>query len=67
MITALPPNFKTSNKADYIGYFKNTYQIYNTLFKSLRTDAAFKIVSDKLRRPVVFYLGHPSALFVNKF
>ena len=41
--------------------------MYNTLFKSLKTEAAFKIVSDNLRRPIVFYLGHPSALFVLKF
>jgi len=36
------------------------------MFSCLATDASFYMLPDKLRRPLMFYFGHPSALYINK-
>jgi hypothetical protein len=38
----------------------------NTLFAALRNDSVFYMMPDRLRRPLIFYFGHPAALYVNK-
>jgi len=36
------------------------------LFTSIRDEKGFRLIPDPLRRPLIFYLGHTSALYVNK-
>mmetsp|Transcript_16784 Transcript_16784/g.1501 ORF Transcript_16784/g.1501 Transcript_16784/m.1501 type:complete len:90 (-) Transcript_16784:1947-2216(-) len=40
--------------------------MYETLFTSIKEDG-WNVVPDPLRRPIIWYLGHTAALYVNKF
>lgn len=59
-------NLRTSTRADVLAYFRNTWELTNTLFSALATDASFYMLPDKIRRPLIFYFGHPAALYINK-
>jgi hypothetical protein len=59
-------NLRTATRAEVLQYFENTWALTETLFGALKTDAVFYSVPDKLRRPLIFYFGHPAALYVNK-
>jgi 5-histidylcysteine sulfoxide synthase/putative 4-mercaptohistidine N1-methyltranferase len=61
-----PPNLQNTNKEYIKQYFENTYQMYETLFKSIKPEHMYKI-ADPLRRPLVFYLGHTSVVYMMKF
>ncbi len=47
-------------------YFNNTYDVYEELFKSLKSDEAFYQKAIPLRHPLIFYFGHTASFFVNK-
>ncbi len=47
-------------------YFHQTYNIHEKLYESLADDDAFYLRADPLRHPIVFYLGHTAAFFINK-
>ncbi|MBW6513890.1 MAG: 5-histidylcysteine sulfoxide synthase [Candidatus Syntrophosphaera sp.] len=47
-------------------YFHLTYSIHEKLYETLADDATFYLRADPLRHPLVFYLGHAAAFFVNK-
>jgi hypothetical protein len=53
-------------KEDLLAYFRNTWDITTALFCNLKDDSQFYAVPDKLRRPLIFYVAHPAALYVNK-
>jgi hypothetical protein len=55
-----------ATRADVLEYFRNTWALTDTLFSALRDDSVFYMVPDKLRRPLIFYFGHPAALYINK-
>ena len=59
-------NLRASTRADVLAYFRNTWALTDTLFSALATDASFYAIADKLRRPLIFYFGHPAALYINK-
>ena len=59
-------NLRASTRAEVLAYFRNTWALSDTLFSALKTDASFYMVPDKLRRPLIFYFGHPAALYINK-
>lgn len=59
-------NLKKSSREDVLAYFENTWALTDSLFSALRDDSVFYSVPDKLRRPLIFYFGHPAALYVNK-
>jgi hypothetical protein len=59
-------NLRAATRADVLAYFRNTWALTDTLFSALATDASFYMVPDKLRRPLIFYFGHPAALYINK-
>ena len=44
---------------------KNTHTPSRS-FSSLKNDSVFYSIPDKLRRPLIFYFGHPAALYINK-
>lgn len=47
-------------------YFHQTYSIHEKLYETLADDDAFYLRADPLRHPLVFYLGHTAAFFINK-
>ncbi|MCB9731794.1 MAG: 5-histidylcysteine sulfoxide synthase [Deltaproteobacteria bacterium] len=49
-------------RASVLGAWART----DMLFCSVDSDAAFQTQPDPLRNPLVFYLGHPAAFYVNK-
>jgi len=40
--------------------------MYDTLFTSIKEDS-WTYIPDNLRRPIIWYLGHTAALYMNKF
>lgn len=66
-ITSLkPPNLESFSKQELIDYFTNSWELQDILFKSLVSDHVFYLNPDPLRNPLIFYLGHPAAFFINK-
>jgi hypothetical protein len=65
-LTMAAVNLRTSTRAEVLAYFENTWALTDTLFSALKTDAVFYAIPDKLRRPLIFYFGHPAALYANK-
>ncbi len=47
-------------------YFHQTYSIDEKLYESLADDSTFYLRADPLRHPLVFYLGHTAAFYINK-
>ena len=47
-------------------YFHQTYTIDEKLYDSLKDDETFYLRADPLRHPLVFYLGHTAAFYINK-
>lgn len=47
-------------------YFHNSFDTYESLFKTLRTDEAYYRKAISLRHPLIFYYGHTATFFVNK-
>ncbi|MGH1335887.1 MAG: 5-histidylcysteine sulfoxide synthase [Aureispira sp.] len=48
-------------------YFDNTWELYELLFSSIKSDETLYLSPDPLRNPLVFYLGHTAAFYINKF
>ena len=59
-------NLRLSSRDEVMEYFHNTWELTDSLFSALRDDSVFYMVPDKLRRPLIFYFGHPAALYINK-
>ena len=47
-------------------YFDNTWELYEILFSAIKKDETFYLNPDPLRNPLIFYLGHTAAFYVNK-
>lgn len=47
-------------------YFNLTYDAYEALFLTLKSDAAFFERPCSLRHPLIFYFGHTATFFTNK-
>ncbi len=60
-----PIDLQKTSKQEIKNFFKNTYQMYEWLFSSV-SDEGFYIAPDPLRRELIFYLGHTSAVYINK-
>jgi 5-histidylcysteine sulfoxide synthase/putative 4-mercaptohistidine N1-methyltranferase len=67
-LTSLPLlNLESCTREQALAYFDNTWTLTELLFKSLEHEAAFYLPPyHQLRHPLVFYYGHPAALYVNK-
>jgi len=55
-----------ATREQVMDYFHNTWELTTALFTGLKTDAGFYAVPDLLRRRLIFYFGHPAALYANK-
>lgn len=60
-------NLSTSSKKMLKDYFDNTWTLTEVLLGCLQGEEAFKVAPyHNLRHPMIFYYGHPAALYVNK-
>lgn len=48
-------------------YFNHTWALYEMLFSAIKEDETLYQSPDPLRNPLVFYLGHTAAFYINKF
>ena len=67
-LTSLPlPNLATCTRQQVLDYFDNSWTLTETLFSSLQSEEAFfRPPYHHLRHPMIFYFGHPPALYINK-
>lgn len=49
-----------------LAYFENTWNLYEMLFSSIQEEATLYLQPDPLRHPLIFYLGHTAAFYINK-
>ncbi len=47
-------------------YFLTTWELYESLFETLKDDSVFYERPEPLRHPLIFYFGHTATFFVNK-
>ena len=62
-----PPFINQLTRENLKDYFNNTWELYEMLFSSIKSDKTFYLSPDPLRNPLVFYLGHTAAFYINKF
>lgn len=64
------PNLKEGTidqkRAEIKRYFLETVALEDSLYKLLKTDAAFYQKPESLRHPLIFYFGHTHTFFINK-
>ena len=53
-------------RKEILQYFISTWELYESLFKALSSDAAYYMRPQPLRHPLIFYYGHTAVFFVNK-
>ena len=54
-------------RAEIRDYFLKTWDLNELLYKHLKTDEVFYKRADSLRHIILFYFGHTSVFFINKF
>lgn len=63
----LMPNLATCSRKEVREYFDNSWTITEILFSALvKEEAFYRPPYHTLRHPLIFYYGHPAALYVNK-
>lgn len=67
-LTSLPlPNLATCTRQQVLDYFDNSWTLTEVLFSGLQGEEAFfRPPYHQLRHPMIFYYGHPPALYINK-
>jgi 5-histidylcysteine sulfoxide synthase/putative 4-mercaptohistidine N1-methyltranferase len=66
-ITSLPQVSLHSSREAILHYFQNSWALTDVLFSGLANEAAFyRQPYHQLRHPLIFYYGHPVALYINK-
>jgi len=53
-------------RAEIMEYFHATFDIDEKLYETLKYDDTFYLRADRLRHPLIFYLGHTATFFINK-
>ncbi len=53
-------------RAEIRDYFHKSFSLEEQLYASLADDAAFFLRAEPLRHPLIFYLGHTAAFYINK-
>ena len=54
-------------KQEILNYFNKTFTLYEKLFETINTPQAYYIRPEPLRHPLIFYYGHTSTFYINKF
>lgn len=66
-LTSTPvPHLDTCDRDSLLNYFDNSWELEEILMQSLRGEETFYTKPDPLRNPLVFYLGHSAAFYINK-
>lgn len=60
------PQLNNCDKLEIIAYFQQAWHIENDLFKSIIDEDIFYKNPDKLRNPLIFYVGHSAVFYINK-
>ncbi|WP_373020604.1 5-histidylcysteine sulfoxide synthase [Thiomicrorhabdus sp.] len=55
-----------TKRAEIKAYFNLTYDTYEALFTTLKSDEAYYQRPCELRHPLIFYFGHTATFFTNK-
>lgn len=66
LINLLPIRLDAVSREKLIAYFDNTWKLYDILFKTIIDENSFYLQPDPLRHPLIFYLGHTAAFYINK-
>ena len=61
-----PPFISNLSRQELKKYFINTWELYENLFSSIKCDQTLYLSPDPLRNPLIFYLGHTAAFYINK-
>jgi len=64
--TILNSGTPEQKRAEIRDYFHKSYSIDEQLYDTLSDDDAFYLRPEPLRHPLVFYLGHTAAFYINK-
>ena len=62
----MPIRLKNMGKQELLAYFRNSWNLYEWLFSAIKTDETYYLAPDPLRNPLIFYLGHTAAFYINK-
>ena len=66
LTSSYPPSLRTYDRAEMKSYFINSWEIYESLFSSIKEDSTYYESPDPLRNPLIFYYGHTAAFYINK-
>lgn len=47
-------------------YFRETWELYESLFSLINADEAYYLRPEPLRHPLIFYYGHTAVFYINK-
>ncbi|KAL4172317.1 hypothetical protein KRP22_007481 [Phytophthora ramorum] len=62
------PDLRSCSRQEMLDYLDNSWAMTDALFASLQGERAFMTAPPhQLRHPLIFYYGHPTCFFVNKF
>jgi 5-histidylcysteine sulfoxide synthase len=61
-----PLNLHNCSQEAIINYFQNSWELEETLLKSIKDSDTFYLNPDPLRNPLIFYLGHSAVFYINK-
>jgi 5-histidylcysteine sulfoxide synthase len=54
------------DRSGLFDYFTNSWTLYDTLFGAITDAGSFYASPDPLRHPLIFYMGHTAAFYINK-
>lgn len=66
MTDAPIPQLHDCSSKILLNYFKNSWEIEETLMKSVIKEETFDLNPDPLRNKLIFYLGHSAVFYINK-
>ena len=64
--TILNPGDAEEKREEIRQYFHATYSLDEKLYETLAAEEAFYLRPEPLRHPLIFYLGHTAAFYINK-
>jgi len=60
------PQLDNCSSTTLLKYFENSWELEETLMKSLVKEETFYLNPDPLRNKLIFYLGHSAVFYINK-
>jgi 5-histidylcysteine sulfoxide synthase len=66
LMSLTPPALDDCSRENLLQYFQNAWQLEDLLLRSLVGEETFYLNPDRLRNPLIFYLGHSAVFYINK-